>query len=346
MLCSFKIDKGAIFLGELLKSKSIEFLRQLITEPLDSDDGIHVCVDAPFNRNDNLNITRPGVVRQYFGKDTVTDNHYKDVVHRYSYGVGSGSATSSVGSDPDSITTRRMTQTLEEIGEIVHETVFGDNSQRYKLLNRRKHATPIKESKFNHCTILLYYSIDGVKKVSTMSKHTDCVYDKTGKFMSNLNSQEENTITASYNIGDPRTLNFFIRRVLKVDKCQGREKWVTDRDFTSQFQLNSGDIMIIHPDDERPELCMHRSQHHYLQVLHGDVVVDSNSFSIGMLFRTVKNVQTYKRATNQLLSQKCIRSDSDKGGNVQAGKKTFTRNELNDMHFKIIKKFNDTIDKN
>ena len=311
--------------------------------PLDSDDGIHVCVDAPFKRNDNLNLTRPGVLRQYFGNDTVRDNHYKDYVYRYSYGVGSGSATSSVGSDPDLITTRPMSPELNELGSLIHETIFGDNSQRQRLMTMRKHSCKINEAPFNHCSVLLYYSINGVKKASTLSKHTDCVYNKKGIFMDNLNSQVENTVTASCTLGDGRFINFFRRNVLQVEHNQFKEHWTMDQLYKEKLELNNGDIMIIHPDDERPVEVNRNNDLLLEQILHGDVNVDNDTFSIGILFRTVKNVQAYKRSTNQLLSVNTISKVQSTHGDVSVGDESITRKRLDEIHEKIQKKFIETM---
>lgn len=292
--------------------------------PFNSKDGVNVCVEAPYGKNHNLNILRNAVLRQYYGCDTEESEKYTDVSYRYSYGVGAGSAVTSVGSDSSSIITRRMTEDLQNIANQIHWCVFKVPEYRKKLLCERRHEVPICEDDFNHCTVLLYYSIKGVKHVSELSKHCDCTYRKDGSFASNSNSQKENSITASLTICDSRLVNFFLRKMVS-------DKNTNEKDSTQigELLLSHGDIMIIHPDDERPfkqqtgqaitELC---------QIQHGDIQVDSETFSIGLLFRTVNNVQPYHKEEHTLLSMDNVNGSIGKERIYRCKDKVWKESEL------------------
>ena len=76
----------------------------LISHLMNSADGIKLSIDIPLKNSECLNIHRPAVLRQYFGKELsrTTEN-----VERYTYGSGSG--TSSIGMDPRNYVTRFLT---------------------------------------------------------------------------------------------------------------------------------------------------------------------------------------------------------------------------------------------
>ena len=70
---------------------------------MNSADGIKLSIDKPLNNSECLNIHRPALLKQYFGKElsTTTEN-----VEMRTYGSGSG--TSSVGMDPRNFVTRSL----------------------------------------------------------------------------------------------------------------------------------------------------------------------------------------------------------------------------------------------
>ena len=80
---------------------------ELITSPINSKSGIKLSLDKPLNNDICLNIFRPAVLRQYYGKDVANiDGKLK----RCTYGSGTGS--SSVGMDPNSFVTRAFNKDL------------------------------------------------------------------------------------------------------------------------------------------------------------------------------------------------------------------------------------------
>ena len=68
---------------------------------MNSKCGIKVSLDKPLNNDICLNIFRPAVLRQYFGKEV---DNIDGKLKRCTYGSGTGS--SSVGMDPHKFVTR------------------------------------------------------------------------------------------------------------------------------------------------------------------------------------------------------------------------------------------------
>ena len=145
----------------------------------------------------DLNITRPAVLRQYYGKET---SLYKEKVARYTYGSGTG--TISVGMDPDNFVTRSMNKEMLEMSSCIYKMLC-ENKKLFNLENvNMKHP-------FNHCTVLIYYAGEGLKEHSKLGYHTDCVYSPTtGKYKDKANSQVEVTPAVIHSIGSTRKLNW------------------------------------------------------------------------------------------------------------------------------------------
>ena len=70
----------------------------LIFSKINSKQGIKLSFDKPWWFQTCLNITRPAVLRQYFGKEIKSDKDNKKSCERFTYGSGSG--TGSVSMDP------------------------------------------------------------------------------------------------------------------------------------------------------------------------------------------------------------------------------------------------------
>ena len=73
-------------------------LGQLDSSPINSAYGIKLTLDNFLGNHTCLNITRPAVVGQYFGRESILQNNQNDVLIFYTYGSVSG--TSSVKMDP------------------------------------------------------------------------------------------------------------------------------------------------------------------------------------------------------------------------------------------------------
>ena len=199
-------------MNTLLYDISRKVVDELITSPINSKSGIKLSLDKPLNNEICLNIFRPAVLRQYYGKDV---GNIDGKIKRCTYGSGTGS--SSVGMDPNNFVTRAFNNDLSSMSEHIHDMLCNNK----KLFNM---VGIDLSQKFNHCTILIYYAGEGLKKHTSLGYHTDCVYSpSTGKYSSHSNTQEQNTPAVIYSIGDNRRLNWRCRRVVK---CQsGKKVW-------------------------------------------------------------------------------------------------------------------------
>ena len=115
----------------------------------------------------------------------------------------------SVGTDPNNFITRKMTDHMILISDLLHH-IMQSNRARLKLTDYNIYDT------FNHCTVLIYYADDNHKISSSMGCHSNCTYIlDDGKFDSTRNAQVVNTPTIVYTLGDSRSLNWKRRHRVK-----------------------------------------------------------------------------------------------------------------------------------
>ena len=171
-----------------------QICERLISAPIGSKDGIHVTMDSPYGKNPLLNIYRPSVLRQYYGQDMSIIDSCQTL--RYTYGNGSGSNT--CGIDPSRFMTRPFTSYIQKFSALIHQFLMTNRSSLHL-------DNVFLGDGFNHCTILLYYAGDGLRRESFLRPHCDSTYSvHTGKFMHNLNSQVQNTPTIFFSLGTTR----------------------------------------------------------------------------------------------------------------------------------------------
>ena len=91
---------------------------ELIRSPVNSKFRIKLLFDKPLNNNIGLNILRPAVLRQYFGKEVA---NIDGQVKRCTYGSGTGS--SSVGMDPHNFVTRSLSKKMITMIDDIHEVL-------------------------------------------------------------------------------------------------------------------------------------------------------------------------------------------------------------------------------
>ena len=198
-----------------LSNASRHIIDKLICSPLNSINGIRLSLDTPLNNPPMLNILRPVVLRQYYGlnvKDVSTQNNS---VERYTYGSGTG--TSTVGINPNNFVTREMTEDMKSMSVELKELLM-KNKSFFKLDDANL------DLPFNHCTALVYYAGESLKKHAKMGMHSDCVYSvHNGCYIEKDNSQAQNTPTVIYSLGDTRSLHW-IRRQRKAT-TNGRTVW-------------------------------------------------------------------------------------------------------------------------
>ena len=258
----------------LLSCVAKKICDRIISSPIDLKDGIHITVDKPYGRNPKMNVYQPTVLRQYLGCDVDSKTTINGYTNRFTYGTGTGSTT--LGIDATNFKTRPFTPEITLMSSLLHDFI----SVNRKRLNL---DTVHLGDSFNHCTILLYYAGDGLKKESLLSPHCDCTYSvHNGKYMPTANSQVENTPTVVYSLGSVRDLNFRRRRIIKGKKGN---KWLYDTEWGATYQLSSNSISIIHPDDENPDPIF--------QYQHGGVKVGKGQLSIGLAFRIVNSIEEY-----------------------------------------------------
>ena len=262
----------------LLHEFSRKIIDELVRSPINSQSGIKLSLNKPLNNDIDLNILRPAVLRQYYGMN-ITEG--VEQVKRYTYGSGSG--TSSVGMDPLNFVTRPWNAWMIAMSHDI-QCILNDNKKLFKLNNCNL------EKKFNHCTILIYYAGSGLKKISSLGYHTDCVYSpSSGEYISKLNSQVENTPAVIYSVGDTRYLHWKVRKM--GFSASGRNIWENATSSKMSFKLGSDTLTIINPDDENPRSS--KNKHDMRQYMHGGVNVSGNKFSVGFVFRVVNNSDTY-----------------------------------------------------
>ena len=249
------------------------------------------------------NLERPAVLRQYFGCKSVIHPVYDNIEYRHSYGVGNGSACMTVGSDLGEVTTRRLEGELLELSKLVYDEINCNSYIQRGLFSKRRQRDLIKCKPFNHVTVLLYFTRDGIRTQSKLSAHCDCTYDKFGKFRKNMNSQVENSVTASLTIGQKRVINFYARSSEIISESK-RGNWKKSNKIISLSTLHDGDIMLIHPDDEKPFFVDGGKNGQMVQIQHGNVKIEKNKLSVGFLFRQVDNIQCYDKKSNTMVNHR------------------------------------------
>ena len=60
-------------------------LEQLVHSTINYVHGIQLLFDKPLGNHTCLNITRPALFRQYFGRESISNNDQNNVAMRYTY---------------------------------------------------------------------------------------------------------------------------------------------------------------------------------------------------------------------------------------------------------------------
>ena len=206
--------------------------------------------------------------------------------------------------------TRGFSDDMQSIAKLLHKLVWYDESSKF-LLNRgriKEHNTVNKE--FNHCVILLYYSIEGVKTNSVIGVHSDNIYDRNGNFSSSDNSQIEDTPTVTLNLGHSRDLNYYLRHSPVLNSSSKRYFWQEDNIKVETKVLSHGSIHILHPQDEKPFITNAPGRLSWCQIQHGNVRLKKGEFSIGLVFRSVSNKQYYDCHSKMIPNAENIKLDN------------------------------------
>ena len=265
-------------------------LEDLILSPLNTKKGISVANEDPYGFK-LVNITRRGVLRQYYGKDVISYG-CQDVCPRFTYGYNK--CNSSVNTDPLNFVTKPFTYYLHMLSKTIHALLV----ERQEELNLEglDLSTP-----FNHCTALLYYAGPTLKPLSYMPFHCDVTYNHKGKYVTSLNEQVENTPSVIISLGDDRQLHWQ-RQMLKTNNKTGRLKWydVSMSDFSRTINLYDKSIYVVNTLDEKPIIDPMSSC--FIRYQHGNVNVRKESMSCGLVLRVVNRIHSYN-SFHQLLPE-------------------------------------------
>ena len=266
-----------------------QIINKIIRSPINSKEGIKLSLDTPLNNPPSLNILRPAVLRQYFGKNLPGNNVLRNEIKRYTYGSGSG--TSSVGMDKYNFVTRSMPPCMEKLSSDIY-TFLTRNKKHFNL------ETVDMNYQFNHCSVILYYAGSGLKHSSKLGFHSDCVYSThNGTFDSSANSQVINTPTVIYSLGDSRFLNW--RRRTLSNHNNVRNHWIDDDTFSESFKLDRDTITIVNPLDEDP--LSPKNINEQCQYIHGGVNVTGETLCAGIVLRVVSSIELYNTINDTMI---------------------------------------------
>ena len=146
-------------------------LRSLIENSPDSQLGISIVADAPECNNAMLNVKRPGVLRQYYGRDISWNNSLSMIRVAYRSNV----SFKSEGSDPYKLIIKPFPREMEDMASYIYNFILENQNE----LDR--HDVDVT-NEFNSCTILLYHALDGFKSQSSMGWHCDNKFTLNGNF--------------------------------------------------------------------------------------------------------------------------------------------------------------------
>ena len=250
---------------------------KLLLSPFNSAEGITVCADMPFGQKNLLNISRPAVLRTYYGMNT--DANSPTQWTRITYGPTSLSGSLSM--DPMYFTTKAMSVEMYELGNYL-KTFVKRKFEEYRL------GGDIFDCEFNHCTVLVYNA--HMSNVNCkLPFHCDCQYNHKGEFKYGKNTQGENTPVIVYSMGDPRTMSYRQRWVVSGKK--NFKKWHVSKNHIQQYKLTDNSIFVLHPRDEQPMIRIIGEP--LSQFQHGHVNVNKGDLSMGLIFRNVTHTLVY-----------------------------------------------------
>ena len=285
IVLSSRLFKNVLPVEELLGIRTE--LKTLVLSDFDSIQGIPVEANQPLGcKVPVINLTRPAVLRVYFGVSKRCTNTLNCVRPTY----GPISTASSVGMDPHNFTTKAMSLNLFLIS----------GHLRKIIMNKMGAECPSSlQEEFNHCTVLIYSGSNnnGISNLS-LSFHSDCTFDHKGSFMKSRNSQKENTCVVVLTLGDSRDIHFKKRVVVRGKK--GRSKWKNTHDNTVSFSLEDNSVFLLHPKDEIPTVKCGDTL--LSQYIHGGINIDRpNTLSFAFVFRVVCVEREYNPITSKLI---------------------------------------------
>ena len=192
--------------------------------------GIVLTSDSPRGNRPQLNIERPSYLRQSFSK-TISETKTK----RMCYTAGTGSGLISQGTPKRHLVYRSFTPAMHRLS----------NAVMTELKKHFGNDPDVDISDATNMELLGYFDEKGIRF------HRDQRYNRSGDFLSHLNSQKKNTVTMILVVGDERELEFqLFRRKKKGEQCQGHVK-VNCAGSSVFFKMKHGSLFILHHKDEK-----------------------------------------------------------------------------------------------
>ena len=291
-------------------------LRSLIMNPPDSYLGISIVVDNPECNKAMLNVKRPGVLRQYFGRDLgkIDGTIVKRVAYR------SQLSFKSEGSDPKKLIIKPFSDDMGIMADFFHNFLMV-NKQEFGL------NSVDLNNKFNSCSVLIYHELPHYKKQSSMGWHCDSKYSTAGKFSDKMNGQVYNTPVVIFSIGRKRLLKWRKRFTKKKDN--GYKSFEIQAGSEEEMLINEGNICIINPKDEVPHIEVETQRMVHFQ--HGNTKVTKNDISVAFVFRVSPHECVCSYHDNKvILPVEVLSSITEKevNGIVNEDKRTVKYNEF------------------
>ena len=240
---------------------------KLISSPVDSIDGISLAVMSTRFKHISMNVNGRRVLQQHYGMNKVCSEGMA-VRTTYNY----PSVKKGISTDPLRVITKPYCNDITRMAYILHQVI--NHNKNSLCLGQADISCP-----FNHCTILMYYSLPNIKDKSHMGFHTDIKYDTKGKYCHKSNTQRYKTPTVIYSIGDERLLKW-----IKRTKQSGGN-WTANKVWSFLMYIRDGSVTIVNHLDETPDENPDTGER--AQYQHGGITVGNSLFSIGFAFRNV-----------------------------------------------------------
>ena len=142
-------------------------VKRLIGSGLDTRNGITLLADEPLGNKPMLNVSRPAVLRQYYGRDLTVQG----INQRATFGMFKGAQ--SEGSDKDKFSVKPFCHEMKQMANYLSD-----------LLRCNRTSLNLDEvdlsHEFNSCGVLLYHKVEGLKKKSSLGMYCDMKYSKEG----------------------------------------------------------------------------------------------------------------------------------------------------------------------
>jgi len=244
-----------------------------------------------------INVKRSAYLRQNFSKDNL-ELKPKDpsgsTVFRYSYGTASGGRSAGISRCHTVI--RSFSNDMAIAAEAIQLLL--------KNMFEQKSATEkgglVVDVKFNHMVAIGLYDKGQSKSGEQVPFHRDQVFGATGNFLSNRNTQMEDTATCVVVLGEPRLLHMQAYRIDSNSK--NKHKRVDGKFAHEVVKMCHGDLFVLHCDCERPAMREYLDANDLTYFKHGGVVFGGDQkFSIGLAFRVVTKSEEVRKRTGQLV---------------------------------------------